>query len=171
MALFRRELAEVWIDGAAGDLIQDIDHRVGIPVGDAAVIFAETPFVGFGTPDTAVSLEFIDTDGFRKFFRKTEANGFKNGLNGARCNAVMSSNLGEGKRLCEIQKNGIVKSLYHRKKRMNPVRIFIERHMTLLAEKPAFMEGNSGFPVMRRTVAYRLPGSGVFDDAVGGAAA
>ena len=68
LALFRRELAKVWIDSAAGDLIQNIDHRVGIPVGDAAVILAETPFVCFGAPDTAVSLEFIDIDAFRKFF-------------------------------------------------------------------------------------------------------
>ena len=58
-AFFRRELAKVWIDSAAGDLIQDIDHRVGIPVGDAAVIFVETPFVCFGAPDAAVSLELI----------------------------------------------------------------------------------------------------------------
>ena len=171
LALFRRELAEVLSDSAAGDLIQNIDHRVGIAVGDAAVILAEAPFVGFGAPDAAVSLEFIDTDGFRKFFRKTEANRFENGLDDTRCNTVMSGNLGEGKRLCKIQKDGIVKSLCHVKRRRNPVRIFIERRMTLLAEKPAFMEGDSGSSVMRRNVAYRLPGSGVFDDAVGRAAA
>ena len=90
LALFRRKLAEVWIDSATGDLIQNIDHRVRIAVGDAAVILAEAPSVGFGTPDAAVSLEFIDTDGFRKFFRKTEANGFENGLGDARCNTVIS---------------------------------------------------------------------------------
>ena len=67
LALFRRELAEVSSDSAAGDLIQNIDHRVRIAVGDAAVILAEAPFVGFGAPDAAASLEFIDTDGFRKF--------------------------------------------------------------------------------------------------------
>ena len=71
-ALFRRELAEVLSDSAAGDLIRNIDHRVGIPVGDAAVILAEAPFVCFGAPDAAVSLEFIDADGFRKFFRNQE---------------------------------------------------------------------------------------------------
>ena len=153
-------------DSAAGDLIRNIDHRVGILVGDAAVILAEAPFVGFGAPDAAVSLEFIDTDGFRKFFRKTEANGFENGLDDARRNTVMSGNLGEGKRFCEIQKDGIVKSLCHMQGRMNPVRIFIERRMALLAEKPAFMEGDSSSPVMRGKVAYGLPGSGIFDDAV-----
>ena len=170
-ALFRRELAEVLSDSAAGGLIQNIDHCVGIAVGDAAVIFAEAPFVGFGAPDAAVSLEFIDTDGFRKFFRKTEANRFENGLGDTRCNTVMSGNLGEGKRLCEIQKNGIVKSLCHMQGRRKPVRIFIKRRMTLLAEKPAFMEGDSGSPVMRGKVAYGLPDSGVFDDAVGRATA
>ena len=171
LALFRRKLAEVWIDSAAGDLIQNIDHCVGIAVGDAAVILAEAPFVGFGTPDAAASLEFIDTDGFRKFFRKSEVNSFENGLDDARCNAVMSGNFREGKRFCEIQKNGIVKSLCHMQGRMNPVRIFIERCMAFFAEKPAFMEGDSGSPVMRGKVAYRLPGSGIFDDAVGRAAA
>ncbi len=55
--------------------------------------------------------------------------------------------------------------------RMNTVRIFIERRMALLAEKPAFMEGDSGSSVMRGKVAYRLPGPGVFDDAVGRATA
>ena len=171
LALFRRKLVEVWIYTGTSDLIQNIDHRVGIAVGDAAVILAEAPSVGFGTPDAAVSLEFIDTDGFRKFFRKTEVNRFENGLDDARCNTVISGNLGEGKRLCKIQKNGIVESLCHMQGRMNPVRIFIERRMILLAEKPAFMEGDSGSSVMRRNVAYRLPGSGVFDDAVGRAAA
>ena len=68
-----------------------------------------------------------------------------------RRNTVMSGNLGEGKRFCEIQKDGIVKSLCHMQGRMNPVRIFIERHMTFLAEKPAFMEGDSSSPV---TVSY-----------------
>ena len=66
-ALFRRKLVKVLIYTGTSDLIQNIDHRVGIPVGDAAVILAEAPFVGFGAPDAAVSLEFIDTDGFRKF--------------------------------------------------------------------------------------------------------
>ena len=171
LALFRRKLAEVLSDSAAGDLIQNIDHRVGIPVGDAAVILVKAPFVGFGTPDTAVSLEFIDADGFRKFFRKTEANGFENGLDDARRNTVMSGNFGEGKRFCKIQKDGIVERLCHMQRRMDPVRIFVERRMALLAEKPAFMKGDSGSSVMRGKVAYGLPGSGVFDDAVGRATA
>ena len=171
LALFRRKLVEVLIYTGTGDLIQNIDHRVRIPIGDAAVILAEAPSVGFGAPDAAVSLEFIDTDGFRKFFRKAEANGFKNGLDDARRNTVMSSNFREGKRFCEIQKNGIVKSLCHMQGGMNPVRIFIERRMAFLAEKPAFMKGDSGSSVMRGKVAYRLPYPGVFDDAVGRAAA
>ena len=162
---------KVLIYTGTGDLIQNIDHCVGIPVGDVAVILAETPSVGFGAPDAAVSLEFIDTDGFRKSFRKTEVNRFKNGLDDARRNTVMSGNFREGKRFCEIRKNRIVKSLCHMQGRMNPVRIFIKRRMALLAEKPAFMEGDSGSAVMRGKVAYGLPGSGVFDDAVGRAAA
>ena len=171
LALFRRKLVEVLIYTGTGDLIQNIDHRVRIPIGDAAVILAETPSVGFGAPDATVSLEFIDTDGFRKFFRKAEANGFKNGLDDARRNTVMSGNFREGKRFCEIQKNGIVKSLCRMQGGMNPVRIFIERRMAFLAEKPAFMKGDSGSSVMRGKVAYRLPYPGVFDDAVGRAAA
>ena len=98
-------------------------------------------------------------------------NRFKNGLDDARRNTVMPGNLGEGKRFCKIQKDGIVKSLCHMQRRMNPVRIFIERRMALLAEKPAFMKGDSGSSVMRGKVAYGLPGSGIFNDAVGRAAA
>ena len=54
---------------------------------------------------------------------------------------------------------------------MNPVRIFIERRMAFLAEKPAFMKGDSGSSVMRGKVAYRLPYPGVFYDAVSRVAA
>lgn len=132
-------------DSAAGDLIQNIDHRVRIAVGDAAVILVKAPFVGFGAPDAAASLEFIDTDGFRKFFRKTEANGFKNGLDDARRNTVMSGNFRKGKRFCQIQKDGIVESLCHMQRRMDPVRIFVERRMALLAEKPAVYERRQRF--------------------------
>ena len=63
LALFRRKLVEVWIYTGTGDLIQDIDHRVGIAVGDAAVILVKALFVGFGAPDAAVSLKVIDEDG------------------------------------------------------------------------------------------------------------
>ena len=43
--------------------------------------------------------------------------------------------------------------------------------MALLAEKPAFMEGDSGSLVMRGKVVYGRPGPGIFDDVVSGAAA
>ena len=50
LALFRRKLVKVLIYTGTSDLIQNIDHCVGIAVGDAAVILAEAPSVGFGVP-------------------------------------------------------------------------------------------------------------------------
>ena len=98
-------------------------------------------------------------------------NRFKKGLDDTRRNTVMSGNLGEGNRFCEIKKDRIAKSPCHMQRRMNPVKIFAERRMVLLAEKPAFMEGDSGSSVIRGNVAYRLPDPGIFNDAVGRAAA
>ena len=69
----------------------------------------------------------------------------------------MSGNLREKKRFCEIQKDGIVESLCHMQGKMEPVRIFVERRIALLVEKPAFMEGDSGSSVMRGKIAYGLP--------------
>ena len=68
-AFFRRKLVEIPVYGRAGVLFQDINDGVDIAVGDATLIFAEPPFMVFGTPDTAVSFEFIDVDGFREFPR------------------------------------------------------------------------------------------------------
>ena len=53
-------------------------------------------------------------------------------------------------------------------RRMNPVRIFVERRMAFLTEKLAFIEGGNSSSVMRRKVAYHLSDSEIFDDAVRG---
>lgn len=49
----------------AGDLVQDIDDGMGAAVKDAAVVFIAIPLVRFGAPYTAVSIEFINTDGLK----------------------------------------------------------------------------------------------------------
>ena len=92
-ALLWRELMEVPVQIYAGGLVQDIDDGVCIAVRNTAVILVEIPSAALGVPDAAVSLEFIDTDGFRKFFFFFLANGFENGLDDARRNTVMSCNL------------------------------------------------------------------------------
>ena len=55
---------EVLVQIDAGDLIQDVDDRVGVTVRDATVIFVAIPAAMFRAPHTAVAFEFINTDGF-----------------------------------------------------------------------------------------------------------
>ena len=52
---------------------------------------------------------------------------------------------------------------------MNPVGILIESRATFLAVESAFVESDCRAPVIGRDVAYGLPGTGILDDAVGGA--
>ena len=58
---------EILVQIDAGDLIQDVDDRVGVTVRDATVIFVAIPAAMFRAPHTAVAFEFINTDGFREF--------------------------------------------------------------------------------------------------------
>ena len=55
---------------------------MGISIRDVAVIFIPVPSVMSGTPDSAVSFIFVDTERFRKTVRKAEMDGFENGLDG-----------------------------------------------------------------------------------------
>ena len=83
---------EIPVYGSAGDLRQDVNDGVGIAVGDAALVFAEPQFMVSGTPDTAVSFEFIDAYGFREFPWKTEMHRLKDRLDDGWRNAVLSGN-------------------------------------------------------------------------------
>ena len=166
-ALFRRKPVEIPVYGSAGDLLEDVNDGVGITVGDAALIFAEPPFMVFGTPDAAVSFEFVDADGFREFPWQTEVYRLKDRLDDGWCNAVLPGNRGEGEGFREIQKDGIVEDLCHAQGRVNPVGILIESRAALLAEKPAFVERDGRAPVVGRNVANGLPGAGILDDTVG----
>lgn len=112
------------------------------------MILGKIPSVSPGAPDAGVALEFIGTDGFWKFSWQTKLDGFKNGLDGALRNAVMTGNFGERDRFCEIQKEGIIQSLCHAQRRMNPVGILIESRATLLAVEPAFVERDGRAPVV-----------------------
>lgn len=170
LALCRRELMEISVDGDAGDLVQDVDDGVDISIRDTAVILGKIPSVGPGAPDAGVSLEFIDADGLGKLSRQAKPYGLKNRLDGALRNAVAPGDFGEGDGFCEIQKDGIVESLCHVQGRMNPVGILIESRATFFAVEPAFVKGNRRAPVIGRDVSYGLPYAGILDDAVGGAA-
>lgn len=170
LALRRRKLMEISVDGDAGDLVQDVDDGVDISIRDTAVILGKIPSVGPGAPDAGVSLEFIDADGLGKLSRQSELDGLKNRLDGALRNAVAPGDFGEGDGFCEIQKDGIVESLCHVQGRMNPVGILIESRAAFFAVEPAFVKGNRRAPVIGRDVSYGLPDAGILDDAVGGAA-
>ena len=101
---------EILVYGSAGDLLQDVNDGVGITVGDAALIFGKPPFMVSGTPDAAVSFEFIDADGFWEFPWQTEAHRLKDRLYDGWRNAVLPGNCRERERFREIQKDGIVET-------------------------------------------------------------
>ena len=109
-ARFRGKSVEIPVYGSAGDLLKDVNDGVGIAVGDAALKFTEPPFMVSGTPDTAVSFEFIDADGFREFPWQTEVHRFKDRLDDGWRNAVLPGNRGEGEGFREIRKDGIVEA-------------------------------------------------------------
>lgn len=169
-ALFRRKLMEIPVYGRAGDLLQDIDDGMGIAIGDAALIFAEPPFMVFGTPDTAVSFEFIDADGFREFPWQTKAHRLKDRLDDGWRNAVLPGNRREGEGFREIQKDGIVEGLCHMQGGMNPVGVLVEGGAACFAEEPAFVERDGRAPVVGGDMANGLPGAGILDDTVDGSA-
>ena len=56
-----------------------------------------------GTPDAAVSFEFIDADGFREFPGQAEVHCLKDRLDDGWCNAVLPGNRREREWFREIQ--------------------------------------------------------------------
>ena len=169
-ALFQGKPVEIPVYGSAGDLLQDVNDGVGITVGDAALIFAEPPFMVFGTPDAAVSFEFIDADGFREFPWQTEMHRLKDRLDDGWRNAVLPGNRRERERFREIQKDGIVEGLCHMQRGMNPVGVLVESGVACFAEEPAFVKRDGRAPMMGGDMANGLPGTGVLDDTVDGSA-
>ena len=103
-AFFQRKLVEIPVYGSAGDLLQDVNDGVDIAVGDAALKFAEPPFMVFGTPDAAVSFEFVNADGFREFSWQTEVYRFKDRLDDGWRNAVVPGDFGEGDGFCRSRR-------------------------------------------------------------------
>ena len=74
-------------------MVQNINHRIGIPIGDVAVEFVETPFVPAGAPFAGIAFEFINADGFREICRKPERNGLQYRLDDTFGHAVFSCDL------------------------------------------------------------------------------
>ena len=169
-ALFQRKLVEIPVYGSAGDLLQDVNDGVGIAIGDAALIFAEPPFMVSGTPDAAVSFEFVDADGFREFPGQTEVHRLKDRLDDGWRNAVLPGNRGERERFREIQKDGIVEGLCHMQGGMNPVGVLVEGGAACFAEESAFVKRDGRAPMMGGDMTNGLPGTGVLDDTVDGTA-
>ena len=157
---------EILVQIDAGDLIQDVDDGMGVTVRDAAVVFIAIPPVRLGAPYTAVALEFINTDGFREFGWPAKVDGLKDRLDGALGDMVSPCNLGEGERLYQVQEDGVIESLRHTQGGMDPVGSLIERGVTVLAQEPAFVEGDDGTAMITGDMPDGLYGPGVFDDTV-----
>ena len=157
---------EVLVQIDAGDLIQDVDDRVGVTVRDATVIFVAIPAAMFRAPHTAVAFEFINTDGFREFGWPAKVDGLKDRLDGALGDMVSPCNLGEGERLYQVQEDGVIESLRHTQGWMDPVGSLIERGVAVLAQEPALVERNNGTAMVTGDVPDSLYGTGVLDNTV-----
>lgn len=83
----------------AEDLVKDIADGMGAAVRDAAVVFIAIPSVRLGASYIAVSLEFINTDGLRKFGWLSEVDGLKDRLDSVLGDMVPPCDLGESERL------------------------------------------------------------------------
>ena len=157
---------EVLVQIDAGDLIQDVDDRVGVTVRDATVIFVAIPAAMFRAPHTAVAFEFINTDGFREFGWPAKVDELKDRLDGALGDMVSPCNLGEGERLYQVQEDGVIESLRHTQGGMDPVGSLIERGVAVLAQEPALVEGDDGTAMITWDVPDGLQCTGVLDDTV-----
>ena len=157
---------EVLVQIDAGDLIQDIDDRMGVAIRQCTVIFVAIPAVMRGAPYPAVPFEFIYTDGLREFGWPAEMDGLKDRLDSTLGDMVASCDLGEGERLCQVQENGVIKGLCRAQGRMDPVRSLIERGVAVLAQKSALVKGDNGSSMVTGDVPDGLYGTGVFDDTV-----
>lgn len=166
LPLLWRELMEILVQIDTGDLIQDVDDRVGVTVRDATVIFIAIPPMRLGAPHTAVAFEFVNTDGFREFGWPAKVDGLKDRLDGALGDMVSPGNLGEGERLYKVQEDGVIESLCHAKRGMDPVGSLVERGVAVLAQEPAFVEGDDGTAMITGDMPDGLYGPGVFDDTV-----
>ena len=116
LPLLWRELMEILVQIDAGDLIQDVDDRVGVTVRDATVIFIAIPPMRLGAPHTVVAFEFVNADGFREFGWPAKVDELKDRLDGALGDIVSPCNLGEGERLYKVQEDGVIERLFHAKR-------------------------------------------------------
>lgn len=64
---------EILVQIDVGNLVYDIDDGKGVAIGQGTVIFFAIPPVVFRTQYTAVSLEFVNTDGLMEFGATMEA--------------------------------------------------------------------------------------------------
>lgn len=134
------------------------------------MVFIAIPSVRLGAPYTTVAFEFINTDGFREFGWPAEVDALKDCLDSALWDVVAPCDLGERERVDQVQENGVIESLCHAKRGMDPVGSLIERGVTVLAQEPARVEGDDGTTMVTGDVPDSLYGTGVLDDTVIGAA-
>ena len=157
---------EVLVQVDAGDLIQDVDDGMGVTVRDAAVVFIAIPAVRLWTPYTAIAFEFVNTDSFGELCRQTKVDGLEERLDGALWHVVAPCDLGEREGVDQIQENGVIESLCHVQRGMDPVGSLIERGVTVFAQEPALVERDNGTAMVTGDVPDSLYGTGVLDNTV-----
>lgn len=77
---------------------------------------------------------------------------------------VAPCDLGERERVGQVQENGAIEGLRHAQGGMDPVGSLIERGVAVLAQEPAFVEGDNGTAMITGDVPDGLYDFGVFDD-------
>jgi hypothetical protein len=79
LALLKAEREEIRLQIVECDMGKDVNHASGITVCDVAVVFDDIPAVFGRIPEACRTVKFIDTQGFRKSLRNTEAHGIQYG--------------------------------------------------------------------------------------------
>lgn len=169
-ALIGRKLTEVPVKINTGDLVQDVNDCMGIPIGDVAVVFIPVPSVMLRTPDPAVPFEFIYAERFGKAARPSEVDGLKDRLDQIFSDTVASCDFCKSDGFNEIQQDRIVEGLRNTKRGMDPIRRLIERGRTGFTEQPALMKGYCRSAVIVGDMPYSLVCTGILNDAVAGTA-
>lgn len=165
-AFFQGKGTEIFLEIGTGDLVQNVDDRMGIAIRDVAVIFVEIPFPAFRAPYADVAFELIDAECFREGVWSAKTDVLKDGMDQAFGDMVSARYFSQGKGFHENDQDCIKESPGHMQGIMHPIGRFIESGAAVLAEKSALVKGNSRALLAIDEMAYGLPGTGVLDDTV-----
>ena len=165
-AFFRGKGTEIFLEISAGELVQDVNNRMGIAVRDVAVVFIEIPFLAFRAPYAAVAFKLIDTESLREGVRPTKTDILEDGMDQSFRDMVPTRDFSHRKSFHKIGQDCVKESPGHMQGVVDPIGSFIKSGAAIFAEEPPFVKGDGSALLSIDEMTYGLPGAGVFDDTV-----